>query len=266
VQAERDAFNALWGTDYAGGKLWVEGVLPQGQQGDGKSSLTMSYFENASDANPLDKVTINYTLFGATVGRQPTPAEWTVIKPDQLPNLVDCEWSITDEPTLPPGVPANLAYSGSPGYDAVDWAKRWYNCYAWTVDETTLFWDGVIDPAFWAGIVGANNLQQVLQRVKSIDAEYGKPRPDGSFQIRDLDNFYEFRADVGPIGEVKNAKVISYGPMRTRSEHGALKKDEIADSQLLMFESKLGVMHRIYHVWNQLDGGAFGRANRYYWS
>jgi len=84
VQAERDEFNTLWGTDYASGKLWVEGVPPAGQQGDGKSSLTLSYYEDAAATKLIDSVKINYTLFGAVpkekVSRQPTPGEWDYYK------------------------------------------------------------------------------------------------------------------------------------------------------------------------------------------
>jgi VCBS repeat-containing protein len=249
-QVEYDDFFSLWPTSpptqyYNDAKLWVEGY-GDAKGGDGKSNLNLRYTPPPGKGASTSR-SINYTFFGAGTGRQPTPLERDSIKAS-WPKLIDCEWSITDEPTLaPPGFanPANLPPGTNP-QPRQD--RKFYNCFAWTIGEERKWWDDQplpLDPqeAAWFRVM-ANGDREIT------DAEMKK--------------FYKDQKGWQSIGRpTDEAEAITFWG---RSQFGVLNNShgarnmyrKTADGNLALFESKLGIWWRIEHVWDQLEGGAYG--------
>jgi PKD repeat protein len=193
--------------------------------GDGSAYLTVTYTTPGPDYTPLATDTVKYTFIAALRGRQPGQKRRRAIR-GKYPGLVDCEWSITGE------------------------KDPWYNCIAYSVGDTTwgykIWWDEVKD--------GVRNH-------KGIDQHFGVPAPDGNFDMADLDNFYLLKKGYTPVAlGPTDAEVMYY-----QNFHAA-KHLHCSDGagQWIMYESKLGADELIEHVWNQLNGSAYGSPVRYY--
>jgi hypothetical protein len=230
---ERADFQSLGEGNLNQAKMWVEGYAI------GTSTLTLTYKDEAGADIASD--TLNWTVFGATAGRQPTPEEH-----DQFvaawPKLVDCEWSITAEPTPRPN---------TPGYNAANF----YNCFAWSVGETNTWYNDIRPNPNWPTSVG-------------IDQFFGNN--NGVFElVEDLDKFYAAKGYqlMAKVGQDDRPDIMYYDGKHAAAKKNALLAPGIPLSQL--YESKLGWVHRIEHVWNQLDGSTnplpgYGNRVRYY--
>jgi hypothetical protein len=255
--SEYDDFRSFWPTPpptqyYYDAKLWVEG-FGDAKNGDGKANLRLTYTPPPTKGNSTSR-SIDYTFFGAGTGRQPTPFERDSIK-GQFPRLIDCEWSITDEPTLappgwpnPPGLPPGT--NTQPRSDGL-----FYNCFAWTIEEQRKWWDDQplpADPALAMWFRVMRDQDRVI-----TDAEIGR--------------FYEVLSRKGwkPIGKRNDNRAITYwGPSQfgiMNNSHGARNMGRtMADGNLDLYESKLGKWQRIEHVPEQLEGGTYGDMHLYF--
>jgi len=179
---------------------------------DGTVNLTLEYHIGSSTLSDM----VKYTFIAATCDRQPMPDRRTFFA-SAFPNLVHCEWSIT--------APATLVY----------------NCIAWSVGETTKWYNK-------SDIDG--------------DPKYGNN--DGVVQDSEMDAFYLDKRGWTPIDPMppdpRDAEAMYYDGF-----HGAKKMGcSCGASKWIMFESKCGPQERIEHVWNQLNGTTYGAPVRFY--
>jgi hypothetical protein len=119
-----------------------------------------------------------------------------------------------------------------------------YNCIAWSVGETDVWYNKLYHNP--PGDVG-------------IDKEYGDD--DGVFELSDMDAFYLDKKGWTPSAQgPTDAQAIYYSGF-----HAARKRTcACGGGRWLMFESKCGEADRIEHVWEQLNGGAYGDPVRLY--
>ncbi|MCX8109439.1 MAG: HYR domain-containing protein, partial [Verrucomicrobiae bacterium] len=176
--------------------------------------------------------TVKYTFIAADCGNQPT----TTGNPSQRGRfegtfpLMRCEWSVTH----------------------TNYPNTMYNCIAWSVDETG-FW---YEPEY-------------------IDVHYGNN--DGIFDNSDMDAFYLAKKGWRPTASgPSDAQAMYYplpnpwnygagAPFPTPGYHAARKKGcSDGSGKWIMFESKCGAGERIEHVWDQLNGSAYGSPARFY--
>lgn len=129
-----------------------------------------------------------------------------------FPNLVHCEWSITDE------------------------ATPVYSCIAWSVGETTAWYNP-----------------------DDIDSTFGDN--DGTLENSDMDAFYLAKKGWTPTATgAADAEAMYFS-----GYHGAKKKGcACGAGKWIMFESKCGQWIRMEHVWNQLNGTLYGAPTRFY--
>jgi len=203
--------------------LWVEGCA------SAVSGLSAQYYYHADKYTITDWV--KFTLISATCGRQPTPIERMRIH-NACPDIVDCEWSITAEPT-----PV-------------------YNCIAWSVGETNVFYDSWKDnPAATYTVIG-------------IDQHYGDgERP---LTLKEVENFYNVKGfELLPDSEgssPRDADVIYFDGFHAAKK--MVKKDGSpcpdGAGKWIMFESKLGKTWQIEHVWGQVSGPVNGSPVQFY--
>ncbi|MEW6026464.1 MAG: hypothetical protein AB1599_04125 [Planctomycetota bacterium] len=198
--------------------FWVEGY------DQGSAFLNIKFEGEVTMAD-----TVRYTFIAATCGRQPKPNERTSAE-NGWENLVHCEWSITGE------------------------ATQVYNCIAWTVGETNVWYN----PDY-------------------IDRRYGDR--DGIFEDSDMDAFYFKKKGWRPIASgPEDAKAMYYSLVTNWNYgagdpwpsgggyHGAKKMLGCTDGsgKWIMFESKTGEWVRMEHVWNQLNGASYRFPTRFY--
>ncbi len=206
--------NKIWNLANAGEKaeflnlcssLWVEGV------NSGTCNLSLSYKDTAGNEICSDKV--KYTFISADCGRQPkTDTNERNDAKSTFPSLVHCEWSITAE------------------------ATPVYNCIAWSVGETTAWYNP-----------------------DDIDSAFGDN--DGTLETSDMDAFYLAKKGWTPTATgASDAEAMYFS-----GYHGAKKKGcACGDGKWVMFESKCGQWIRMEHVWNQLNGALYGTPTRFY--
>lgn len=204
VPAQRNEFNAVRNN------LYVEGYEA------GADQLSLEYRLAAMTLR--DKV--KYTFIAALCGDQPKPTQRTRFSGWLSPGLTHCEWSITAAAT---GV---------------------YNCIAWSVDETSTWYDPVWSVPHY-GIVG-------------IDEEYGDA--SGTLEDADMDAFYLDKKSYTPTASgPEDANVMYY-----QSFHGAKKMAcSCGAGKWIMYESKCGSEERIEHVHDQINDG-YGAPDRFY--
>jgi hypothetical protein len=197
--------------------LWVEGC------GKDSADLTVTY--SAADGTQLATDKVHYTFIAAMYGQQPGQARRAAIT-GWFPALINCEWSITGP------------------------ADPTYNCIAFSVGETTLFWLKELDET---------------DRRLGVDQHYG----DGKAPLTnaEVDSFYANENGCGyhPIATgPADAEVMYY-----EDRYHAAKRLHCSDGagMWIMYESKLGSAERIEHVWDQLGGDGlhtYGAPSRYY--
>jgi len=119
-----------------------------------------------------------------------------------------------------------------------------YNCIAWSIGVSTR----------WIGAVGPPEFG-----TEFIDRDHGDPAPNGTLEPADVDKFY---ADYGftRVFTIGEADVIYYSGF-----HAAKKKScACGAGKWVMFESKCGDLDLIEHVRDQINGGLYGNAVRFY--
>lgn len=198
------------------GSLFTEGVLPRTS-----GNLALEYRLTST----LDDK-IKYNLVAATCGTQPTPAQRVGFEAD-FPSIIHCEWSVT----------AN--------------ADPVYNCIAWTVDETNVWY---------------NDVYSRLPEVVGIDQTYGNA--NGVLEVSDMDAFYSAKKGYGHTASgPADALVMYYSGF-----HGAKRKScacmqvpvSVFPQGKYMFESKCGRGEQIEHVHDHLNGSTYGTPIRFY--
>lgn len=215
-------------------KLFVEG---------GAATTTTLTLEYCIDSYRVS-AEANYTFIAATCGTnpphntqhgQPLP-EQRVRFESWFPSLVHCEWSILNEATGPPRPPAP---PGMPDPDT-------YNCIAWTVDDTSHWYDKVSSIP--------------LLDVIGIDEVYGNPR-NGVFELSDLDKMYSDKKGYTPSASgPADTQVMYYSGF-----HGAKKRScTCGAGTWIVYSSKCGEGELIEHVWNQLNSPWYGSPVRFY--
>ena len=208
---DRSAFLAL------GSGVYVEGI------NNGSGNITLEYVGTGGFS--VSDI-IKYTFIAADCGEQARTDNGQRGRFEgAFTGLVRCEWSITDNSTIP-----NMNY----------------NCIAFTVDDYTHWWNPIYT------IPGTN--------VRGIDDEYGNPK-NGSLENSDLDNFYYSLKGYSPTAiDANDAQVMYYS-----GYHGAKKRGcGCGSGKWIMFESKCGGWERIEHIWDQLNGSSYGTPTRFY--
>lgn len=110
-----------------------------------------------------------------------------------------------------------------------------YNCFAWTIGNTSTFLD------------------------TEVDTDYGNN--NGTIELSDFDRMYATRGLRPVTGSTpSNAQVALYAD-GTTPKHAARRR---RDTGCGNFESKLGQDWRISHYPQDLEGGIYGNINRYY--
>ena len=194
---------------------------------DGTCNLKVAF--KSPSGTEVDYDTASYTFIAANCGRQPRTSglnERAAVQAG-FSNLVHCEWSITGE------------------------SNGTYNCIAWSIGDNTQIYNP------W-------------------DIDLGFGNADGFFDTEDMDDFYYSTMGWTPIAtNAADAKAIYY-PWPTRWDylhesapsngfHAAARKScSCGGGKWIMFESKGGGGIQLEHVWNQLDGGTYGSAGRFY--
>lgn len=190
---------------------------------------------------------VKYTCIAADCGDQPwvPPANPPQSGTPQLESLFNrqyatgafldlkgCEWSVIGE------------------------ASKYYNCLAWAVGRTDVFFDG---------IVFDDNGRMIERKVDrdgktwvNIDAVYGNG--NGILEIEvDVDAFFLHEADMVPTENLHDAEVIYYDNF-----HAAKRKHcNCGESHWTMFESKCGEKEIIEHRPRQLES-VYGEIRRMY--
>lgn len=111
-----------------------------------------------------------------------------------------------------------------------------YNCFAWSVGNTTEFLD------------------------TEVDTDYGNN--DGSLTFSDFDAFYSQKQGLTPvIGQSPLSPMVALFAKGGIPKHAALVDPRPCG---FAFTSKLGPAHLILHDLSQLEGGAYGDVERYY--
>jgi hypothetical protein len=221
---DRNEFNTLCSS------LYVEGAGSTG------GNISLTYLNPNSQEVTSD--TVKYTFIAADCGDQPTTTGTQRLELDEssdFPNLQRCEYSII-----------------SP-------ASGTYNCIAWSVNETG-FW---YNPDY-------------------IDRTYGNPPSgNGIFEDSDMNAFYSIKKSWSQITTGTNlekandaeAMYYSYGvswdyvhdPVPSTGYHGARRKScSCGAGKWIMYESKIGGLEKIEHVWNQLNGPLYGSPTIFY--
>ena len=164
-------------------------------------------------------------------GALPTAAQKANIN-GWFPDIVECEWSVL---------------AGASGT---------YNCIAWSVGETTV-WYNKLDDIPSEGKVG-------------IDESFGDN--DDSFELdADLDAFYDDK-DYDLLGGgslLRSGTTVVYYSGYHACRLTNCPGMALVTGDLSMFSSKLGKFLRIEHVWDHLKSGAppeasYGVPCRYY--
>jgi hypothetical protein len=229
-------------TDFANtvGSLFVEGAGDSG-------SVTSKWKD--PDGNTVYTDVVEYTFIAADCGDQPrtdgnyggTGVSERDAFENQFASLVRCEWSVTDHD--PDGL----------------YPDRRYNCIAWSVDESNVWYNKVL---FINGQYRDEYWNQGVHYV-SIDKKYG----DGNnvFDVNDMNAFYYKKKGWTPITSGTNRqKAEQAEAMYYHSYHGARRKNcSCGDGKWIMYESKCGPMERIEHVWDQVNAG-YGAPGEYY--
>ena len=110
-----------------------------------------------------------------------------------------------------------------------------YNCIAWSVGETSAWYNQ-----------------------DDIDANFGDN--DGTFELSDMDTFYLAKKGWTPSAAgASDAEAMYYS-----GYHGAKKRSCGCLGSAIMYESKLGSSQRIEHLAGLLNGGAYGTPIRFY--
>ena len=112
-----------------------------------------------------------------------------------------------------------------------------YNCFAWTVANTT-------------------------QWIESqIDSQYGNN--DGNYSFSDFDAFYRQTQGLSPQTAPDSSTMVALFAIGGVPQHAALTAGAQACGSI-PFTSKLGPGPLIAHDLYQLEGSEYGRAARYY--
>ncbi|MEW6212601.1 MAG: DUF4157 domain-containing protein [Acidobacteriota bacterium] len=171
--------------------------------------LTHVVQQNDSSVRTLMRV-CSCSAIGA---RDPTAAENTFLT-GKFPYLVSGNWCVSA-----PATPT-------------------YNCYAWSIGNTTKWID------------------------KEVDSVYGDN--DGALEFSDFDEFYSVEGALTPVTNATPAdpEVVLYGK-GGKPTHAAAKSS--TPCGFATVESKLGKYLRIIHNARELEGGSvYGDIDRYY--
>jgi len=167
-----------------------------------------------------------HTYIAALCGSQPKPGERSRFS-GSFPALIHCQWSIT---------------SG---------ADPSYNCIAWSVDETNIWYDSV----------GGTCNHAAGYCCIDYDSEFGNN--DHTLTTAEMDTFYSKKKGYTGSGSgASDAQVMYYSGF-----HAARKKNcSCGKGQWIMYESKCGNAERIEHIYDQLDNSTlgYGSRTRYY--
>jgi hypothetical protein len=123
-------------------------------------------------------------------------------------------------------------------------ASKSYNCIAWSVGETTKWYDSVVS-------LDTRPTDIV------IDVKWGNG--DGIMTMAELDAFYDAKGYV-PTSRISEADVVYY----TYFHAARRKRCSCGGGKWIMYESKLGRSVMIEHEIDQLNGSAYGFPARFY--
>ena len=144
---------------------------------------------------------------------KPNSSEVTELN-SQFPDLNDGDWCITG-----PKTPT-------------------YNCFAWTVGDTTKWLED------------------------SIDTDYGDN--DGTLEVSDFDGLYDAQSlKPGPLNKTPADPEVALFATAGDPIHAA-RKSVYSCSGMPMFESKLGKHYRVIHPVRHIEKGLYGNIARWY--
>lgn len=142
-----------------------------------------------------------------------------------------------------PAVPSEAGVSGAfPGLVSGDWcvidpSTPTYNCYAWSISNTTQWID------------------------TQVDSQYGNN--DGKLSFSDFDAFYEQTQGLYPQTVPDSNTFVALFAKGSAPQHAALVAGTESCGSV-PFTSKLGQGPLIAHDLYQLEGSTYGKAARYY--
>ena len=216
------------------GSLYAEGV----EKGRGSVEARVDF----GGCEMFDRVV--YRTVAADCGNQPRSAvslsdkeQGFSISPKKIlqtsfPGLQDCEWSITGPQSTQ------------------------YNCLAWSVGLTNVWVNDYMkdeyDKPQKEKIDESRNIHYV-----SIDGKYGNC--NGVLEIWELDNFFLVEANATPVENLEEADILYYNGYHAAKR----KKCSCGEGRWELFESKCGSLHKIEHVYDQLNS-AYGKPIRKY--
>ena len=220
----------------------------EGASGTDDGEITLRYY--APGGSMVHRDRIDYTYIAADCGDQPTTAAEDIMVSLLVPgtsfwrfrtgyvqrqdiegsygDLVRCEYSITDNLAVRP-------FSGGHRCTIPE-----YNCIAWSVDETNVWYN----PDY-------------------IAMNYGDK--DGVFELADMDDFYYKKKGWTPITSGTDEERAEQAEAMYYSGFHAARKSSCGcgSGKWIMYESKTGQCERIEHVWDQLTG-SYGTPIRFY--
>lgn len=206
--------------------LFVEGYLDVGN-----TLLTAEFRPPEGAVLDYDRVKCNF--IAATCGDQPTPDQRIRFE-QEFPNLIHCEWSITDQ-----GYPNDA-----------------YNCIAWSVGESDIWYDpeDIDQNPNWGdqdGVFETSDMDGFY-----LDKKGWSPVANGPSDAQAM--YYPYPNDW-------NYTQFPLSPPST-GYHGAKRETDCTDGagKWIMYGSKCGPWEKIEHVWDQLNDSSYGEPSRFY--